>query len=268
MPDENATHVHSNPFDCVDVETPLYADLPGSITLGEVLLVMFDWVAAHKASNTSTADVWKILKALVPPGVVPGTFAVAERILRAHLIDAVVVIPVCRHDCIAFYNFKSETLKHLQYADLDRCPECKELRHVTDRKGKTKESKVMYWFPSQLYWDYMFSQPNLIQHLYNDLSCSVSSVGAIRSSDGYWAKVLQNPNMNRDPRNQAVILSMDGMPLFKDQSCRSGWPIVMKSAMLPDGLCNAQANTHMIAYQASDYLEVDPVSGKFVRVKR
>jgi hypothetical protein len=126
----------------------------------------------------------------------------------------------------------------------------------------------MYWFPCQRYWEYIFSHPNLIQNIFHDISSAGSAAGAVRSSHGYWAKVLDNPFMNKDPRNQAIILSTDGVPLFKDQGCRSGWPVVMRSAMLPDGLWNAQQNTHMLAYQASDHLEVDPVSHKFVRVKR
>lgn len=131
----------------MDVDQPLYDNVDGSITMGEVLLVMFDWVAANKVTNKSTEDMWLVLAAIVPPGVNPGKFAVAERILRAHLKDAVVLVPVCRNDCVAFYNFKSEQLKHLQYAELDRCPDCKEERYVIDGKGKIKNSKVPYQTP-------------------------------------------------------------------------------------------------------------------------
>jgi hypothetical protein len=140
--ESESEQAQADPFNCVDVDQPLYDNVDGSITMGEVLLVMFDWVAANKVTNKSTEDMWLVLAAIVPPGVNPGKFAVAERILRAHLKDAVVLVPVCRNDCVAFYNFKSEKLKHLQYAELDRCPDCKEERYVIDGKGKIKNSKV------------------------------------------------------------------------------------------------------------------------------
>ena len=93
-------------------------------------------------------------------------------------------------------------------------------------------------------------------------------MGSVRGSNGYYRKVLLNPRMNSDPRHQAVILSTDGMPYFKDIKCRSGWPVLMRSAMLPDGLWNSQAYTHMLAFQASDYLDEDSTTGIARRVKR
>ena len=56
----------------MDVDQPLYDNVDGSITMGEVLLVMFDWVAANKVTNKSTEDMWLVLAAIVPPGVNPG----------------------------------------------------------------------------------------------------------------------------------------------------------------------------------------------------
>ena len=257
-----------NPFETVDTNGNLYAEDENSITVGEVLLIMFDWVAAHKTTNRCTADVWNVLRAVVPPGTNPGTFAMAERILKAHLGDALVRIAVCRFDCIAYFNFKSEPFAHMQYADLQECPMCGAARSV-ELRGKLVDAKVMYWFPSQRYWEYLFSDRDLVPHLYNDTSCSVDPVGSLRASQGYFAKVLQNPNISADPRNQAVVLSTDGMPFFKDIKCRSGWPVLMRSAMLPDGLWNAQPYTHMLAFQASDYLDEDSTSKTgVVRVKR
>ena len=41
----------------------------------------------------------------------------------------------------------------------------------------------------------------------------------------------------------------------------------MRSAMLPDGLWNSNAYTHMIAFQPSEYL-VNDETGAIVRVQR
>jgi len=256
-----------NPFDSVDMDEPVHPNENDSITVGEVLVTMFDWVAAHKTTKTATDDVWNMLRAVCPPGESPGTYAIAERIMRHHLDDAVVRIPVCRYDCVAYFNFRSSAFKHLKYADLDCCPVCSKSRYVVVN-GKRVDAKVMYWFPSVRYWEFMFSDPDLTIHLFNDISPSGSPVGSVRASYGFRRKVLDNPNISCDPRHQAVMLSTDGMPFFKDVQCRSGWPVLMRSAMLPDGLWNTAAYTHMLAFQASDYLEEDPETGKVSRIKR
>ena len=97
---------------------------------------MFDWVAAHKTTNRCTADVWNVLRAVVPPGTNPGTFA------KADLGGALVRIAVCRFDCIAYFNFKSEAFAHMQYADLQECPMCRAARSV-ELRGKLVDAEVM-----------------------------------------------------------------------------------------------------------------------------
>jgi hypothetical protein len=143
-------------------------------------------------------------------------------------------------------------------------------RYVTCPRTKRKQNaKVMYYMPSKLYWQYLFGQADVVNQLYNDRSCAMDVAGGLRSSGGYYRKVVSNPNINADPRNQAVILSSDGMPYFKNLGCRSGWPVLMRSAMLPAGLWNSMGYTHMFAFQASDYLENDKtMGGKIVRVQR
>ena len=267
MEADEEERITGEPYSCVDVGTALYDQEPGSITVGEIMLIMFDWVAAHKTTNACTSDVWSVLATVLPPGINPGTFAMAERILKAHLADALVIVAVCRYDCVAYFNFQSERFRHIQYADLEVCPVCHKDRYVQFR-GRRVEAKVMYWFPSHRYWEYLFSDPALVPHLYNDTSCSVDPEGSLRASQGYFNKVLQNPNIRADPRNQAVVLSTDGMPFFKDIKCKSGWPILMRSGVLPDGLWNAQPYTHMIAFQASDYYDKDEETGEVGRVKR
>ena len=171
---------------------------------------------------------------------------------------------------MVFYDFKSSALRHMQYSQLEECPRCNTSRYVTcPITGHRQNAKVMYYLPSDLYWQYLFDQPDVVSLLYNDLSCAMDPIGGLRSSGGYYRKVVENKNINADPRNQAVILSSDGMPYFKDLGCRSGWPILMRSAMLPAGLWNSPAYSHMIAFQASEYLVNDPLqAGRITRVQR
>ena len=67
------------PFASLPTDDPLHQGEMDSITLGEVMLAMFDWVASHKATKAATADVWSMLRAVCPPGTSPGTYAMAER---------------------------------------------------------------------------------------------------------------------------------------------------------------------------------------------
>ena len=52
----------TSPLDSVDMDDP--STIP--ITLGEVLVTMFDWVAAHKSTKTATKDVWVMLRVVYP----------------------------------------------------------------------------------------------------------------------------------------------------------------------------------------------------------
>ena len=61
------------------------------ITIGELLLNMFDLVAAHKTTKSLTHDIWSLLHLAVPEGTDIATYQVAEMIVRAHIRDAVVV---------------------------------------------------------------------------------------------------------------------------------------------------------------------------------
>ena len=261
-----------DPFASVDMNTPLYVNAVDGIdgvVLGEILLIMFDWVAAHKTTGRCTKDVWSVLKAVCPPGTPVGTYAMAQTIVRHHLNGAVELVPVCRNDCCAFFNFKSENLCGMQYADLDACPRCGTDRYVTcGVSGARKNAKVMYYLPTRLYWEFLFSLPEVSSQMYNDVSCGRDAPGGIRSSGGYYNKVTANSNISSDPRNQAYCLSTDGMPFFKDVKSRSGWPILLRSAMLPAGLWNTPAYTHMVAFQpAEEWVRDETDGGKLVRHK-
>ena len=61
------------------------------ITIGELLLNLFDLVATHKATNSLTHDIWSLLRLAVPKKTDIATYQVAEMIVRAHIREAVVV---------------------------------------------------------------------------------------------------------------------------------------------------------------------------------
>ena len=121
----------------------------------------------------------------------------------------------------------------------------------------------MYHLPVHHYVADLFQQPDLVPYLQNNIG--EFPEGHVRKSRGWRAKVTDNPKMNGDGRNQAFIFSTDGIPYFRDSGSRSGWPLVLRSANLPDGLWNELSYTHMVAFLASDYWDKHP-SGELHRV--
>lgn len=80
--------------------------------------------------------------------------------------------------------------------------------------------------------------------------------------------MTNNPNINNDPRHQAITLAADGVPLFKDLNAGSAWIFVARSANLPDGLSAALSNVHMTAFEMSDHLTADPITGLPEKIRR
>ena len=60
--------------------------------------------------------------------------------------------------------------------------------------------------------------------------------------------------MNSDARNQALVGSSDGTPLFKDKNARNGMPYLLRNATLADELWMNSSLAHMVAYTPHDYI--------------
>ena len=90
-------------------------------------------------------------------------------------------------------------------------------------------------------------------YLQNDQAPENYTSGSVQRSHGWRKKVTDNPNINQDSRNQAISLSADGVPLFKDRNAGSAWPFVVRTHCLPDGLASDLAYVHMIAFEMSEH---------------
>jgi hypothetical protein len=134
----------------------------------------------------------------------------------------------------------------------------------TNKRPPFKYPKqVCYYFPIATYLQSLFNQPTLVPYLHND--AGEFPPGHTRLSRGYRHKVLDNPVMNQESRNQSVVGCTDGVPLFDDK-VRGAWPIIFKDANLPDSLGNVMRNCHIVAIQGNEYLTV--VDKKLKRVVR
>jgi hypothetical protein len=98
-------------------------------------------------------------------------------------------------------------------------------------------------------------QKDLVPYLKNDQPPGNFTSGSVQRSHGWRKKVTNNPNINQDSRNQAISLSADGVPLFKDRNAGSAWPFVARSHNLPDGLSGDLAYVHMVAFEMSEHLD-------------
>ena len=65
---------------------------PKNISIGELLLNLFDLVAAHKATKSLTRDIWSVISLAVPAGTDIASYKIAEQIVRAHIRESVVVL--------------------------------------------------------------------------------------------------------------------------------------------------------------------------------
>jgi hypothetical protein len=111
-------------------------------------------------------------------------------------------------------------------------------------------------------------QSDLVPHLQNNKDPSNYPSGAVQRSKGWQEKVTDNPNINSDPRNQAITMSADGVPLFKDRNAGSAWIFVTRASVLPDALQTGLAYVHMNAFEMSEHKTWDDVSKTVIKVKR
>jgi hypothetical protein len=95
------------------------------------------------------------------------------------------------------------------------------------------------------------------------------NAGAVVHSHGFHEKMTNNPHMQSESRNQAIIMSSDGIPYFKDKgSNRKGYPCAARLANPPEAISKSLHLTHLLCLMSCEYWERDPVTGKPRRVLR
>jgi hypothetical protein len=99
---------------------------------------------------------------------------------------------------------------------------------------KSIPCKVLYHFPFKHFIAALYRRRDLIPHLWHD--SGEASEGSIKRSRGFYHKVLNNPVMNADHRNIALVGTTDGVPFFDDQR-RGGWPFFFRYVYMSVVLC-------------------------------
>jgi hypothetical protein len=117
---------------------------PNSMTIGSVLLTLFQWMAKHKSTDSATNDLWSFMRLLLPKASDIGTFRVLQTLLEKHMANTVEEIHLCVNGCIGFFNCESPELAHYQHAHRTVCVKCGEARYLP---GGKIPRKVVYYFP-------------------------------------------------------------------------------------------------------------------------
>jgi hypothetical protein len=119
---------------------------------------------------------------------------------------------------------------------------------------------VCFFFPLGPFIKSLYAREDLVPYLFSDSSATVIGAGHVTRSRGFKKKVLDNPKMNADHRNLALVSTTDGVPFFDDQK-RGAWPFILRVANLPDGLSTHISNCHLHLLQASEFWEHDKDAG-------
>jgi hypothetical protein len=258
-------------FETYDVfkDTVLFQELTGDKedhpSLACHMLTMFDRMQKHKATDISAKSMWNYIKSLLPDDSPVELYPQMKAVLKRHIDTTVQRFDVCVNMCTLFADLKHPKLQHLNDNNSRRtvCKMCGEERYLSSGKPR----RIMYYLPIKFWMQSLFNRAELTEHMTNSDDPGTYPKGHLRRSLGWRLKVLDNPNMNDDERNQAFIGQCDGVPFFKDKTGRGGWPFVLSNACLPDNLKNSTGFCHMVGFIANEYYSEDSRGHRF-RVQR
>jgi hypothetical protein len=253
QPPMEAQAQHTTPptvFDDIDLDRPVLPDDGTSPCLGEVLYYMFEWVARNKSTDKAAASAWSMLAEVLPPTNFPQQYAFVKGILERYVKGKVKTIDLCPNGHIAYFDCTAAPLREFRHADKQKCPQCGVSRYVTVKtrygKKKKKARAKMYYLGIGRYFQDMFRQPDIAVKL--DYNHGGKHRGSIKKSRGFHEKVWSNPVMAADGRNQAVIATADGVPLFKDMTARKGHPFMLRTANGGEHLQKDLYKAHLFGY--------------------
>jgi hypothetical protein len=186
-------------------------------------------MCVFKGTDQQGEGVWRMMCAVSPPEAVLPTFNQIKGVVTRFEREFCKTIDICKNDCIAYINTVNLPSPYsMRHAHRTKCPVCNHPRYITDPKtGKARPIKVIYHFPIAPFIRSLFLRPDLVPLLYTDDVSSRYNEGHVTRSRGFKRKITDNPHMNADPRNVALVGTTDGVPFFKDQ-VRGGWPFIFR----------------------------------------
>jgi hypothetical protein len=112
----------------------------------QITLLVLDWMTSKKITDSAAKMMWEIVALMMPEDANIASWAQIKIALKKAESNHVERIDICVNDCIAFWDSTSlpESYRH---SHRQKCPECNELRYVTDPvDGKERSRKVFVVF--------------------------------------------------------------------------------------------------------------------------
>jgi hypothetical protein len=246
--------------------------MPEDVQVATCASLVINWLGVSKSSWVSGQDVWTITETVCERVDFP-IFNRVKGLVKDYLEGRMIRIGMCTKGHVAYYDCSHPKLQAPQFqnAHEDHCRMCGESRYLPakyrpDGSMLPREHlKEFYYQPIKHWLKDLFRRPDLAPYLAND---ALGPPGGVRRSHGYRAKVLTNPVMNKDHRNQALIATADGIPCFKNKNASRGVVPVMLRTTMPDGIGLDVRNVHMVALCPDQHWRVHPESGRKKRSKR
>jgi hypothetical protein len=159
------------------------------ITLAELILLYFEWMSVHKATNASARAVYSLLLLVLPKDSNAGNYALSQKMLRKILETRVQLIEICPNDHVAFIDCQHPTLAHYQHAHRTCCPVCGCDRrlYLEDGSGRTRAAKTVYHLPIGPWLRDLFRDKEVAAYL--DSALSNKPAGHVTKSRGWHEKV-------------------------------------------------------------------------------
>jgi len=221
------------------------------ILLAELIALYSEWMFAFKVTDACAKAVYVMLNTLLPEDANIGSWPQLKRALEQVTTDSVVEIDVCPNDCIAYINCTHPKLAHYKHAHRTWCPQCGTDRFlIVDRVQRP--AKRAFYFPLRNYLQGLFGSDELAEYLPFDEGERPS--GHVKNSWGWHHKVIQNPFMNAEKRNQTLVGMSDGIPMFRSKSSRGVVTVALRNANLPDELSHKFRHIHLAGLYPCRYV--------------
>jgi hypothetical protein len=234
--------------------------------------LMFDWMGQTKATWVSAQAVWAMMALVCKDATVP-QFGKVKQLCKDYLNRRMERIDMCICGHVAYYDCTHPLLQAPEFQNQyeTSCRKCGADRYLPPRRlangrwAPQKAVKEFFYQPVQFWLQDMFRTPDNAPHLAND---GGGPPGSVRKSHGYKRKVLDNPVMNQDHRNQGLIATADNIPCGKNKnSSRSVCPCMIRTTM-KDALGLNIANAHLFALVPDQHWVLNLVTGRLRRKKK
>jgi hypothetical protein len=245
---------------------------PEDVQVAMCASLVINWLGMSKASWVSGGEVWMFTQTICGRVDFP-IFNRVKQLVKAYLETRMERYGMCWKGHVAYYDCTHPKLQHPRFQNAHEtvCRECGAERYLPAVRRANgsweprRHVKEFYYQPMTHWLKDLYRRPDLTPYLVND---AVGQPGSVRRSHGYRAKVLDNPVMNQDHRNQGLIATADGIPCFKNKNAARGVCPVMVRTTMPDGIGLDVRNVHMVALCPDQHWKVHPVSGRIKRAKR